>query len=77
MLKILTKSDCWHKPVTPGNWRLRQENLKFEASLGCSVRSEQKVKEDWAQQQNARWHHKWDSQCGIFRHTIKEDLTAV
>lgn len=24
----------WHMPVIPATWRLRQEGLKFEASLG-------------------------------------------
>lgn len=77
MLKILTKPDWWHKPVTPDNWRLRQEDLKFEASLGCSVRSEQKEKGDCAQQHNTRHHQKQDLRCSIFGHTVKEDLTAV
>jgi hypothetical protein len=25
----------WHKPVTPALGRQRQEDLEFEASLGC------------------------------------------
>jgi hypothetical protein len=28
----------WYMPVIPALWRLRQEYLEFEASLGCTGR---------------------------------------
>lgn len=60
--KVPANQMCWHTPVIPAQKGLRQENLKFEASLGHEVRlwlrrqnTELPVLSNWFCQNGADW----------------------
>jgi hypothetical protein len=49
----------WHKPVTPALGRQRQEDLEFEASLGCIGVPTSKKKKKEQQRKNTKTKSQW------------------